>query len=213
MSLTLVWVCAFVDVLTKLYTWVLARILSKWGTLVGFFLVLPALGSLQKRTCCCCLFLTTMMELASWLSSLRMVAVVLYHLGNFVQLQSERKCDAAAGRLGRELKTWLFSLSCSFWQEPAMRTSSSRKSEDSFSGSMEMSQLQVTFEKDCIFSALYYISSSSQKLQHFSAPETKNNHRSRVFWLPHKDLSFWTTVILCCCYLTCKSVTAAKTCQ
>ncbi len=45
------------------------------------------------------------MELASWLSSLRMVAVVLYHLGNFVQLQSERKCDAATGRLGRELKT------------------------------------------------------------------------------------------------------------
>ncbi len=45
------------------------------------------------------------MELASWLSSLRMVAVVFYHLGNFVQLQSERKCDAAAGRLGRELKT------------------------------------------------------------------------------------------------------------
>jgi hypothetical protein len=130
-----------------------------------------------------------------------------------VQLQSERKCDAAAGRLALELKTWLFSLSCSLWQEPAMRTSSSRNSEDSFSGSMEMSQLQVTFEKDCIFSALYYIYSSSQKLQHFSAPETKNNQWSRVFWLPHKDLTFWTTVILCCCYLTCKSVTAAKTCQ
>jgi hypothetical protein len=38
-----------VDVLAKFYTWALARILSKWGTLVGLFLVLPALGSLQKE--------------------------------------------------------------------------------------------------------------------------------------------------------------------